>query len=78
MILARAMPRDQFANETGIEYVSVERARVQHEIVQYSTLTRAALQSTKIIAESLTQLKKAPDATTLPDLKDQSVAQAMG
>ena len=39
-----------------------ERARVQHEIVQYSTLTRAALQSTKIIAESLTQLKKTPDA----------------
>ena len=39
-----------------------EAARVQREIVQYSTLTQAALQSTKIIAESLTQLKKAPDA----------------
>jgi hypothetical protein len=39
-----------------------EAARVQREIVQYSTLTRAALQSTKTIAESLTQLKKAPDA----------------
>jgi ABC-type transporter Mla subunit MlaD len=51
-----------------------ERARVQREIVQYSTLTRAALQSTKTIAESLTQLKKTPDAPTLPDLKDQSVA----
>ena len=51
-----------------------ERARVQQEIVQYSTLTRAALESTKIIAESLTQLKKAPDAPTLPDLKDRSVA----
>jgi hypothetical protein len=51
-----------------------ERARVQREIVQYSTLTRAALQSTKIIAESLTQFKKAPDAPALPDLKDQSVA----
>jgi hypothetical protein len=38
-----------------------EAARVQREIVQYSTLTQAALQSTKIIAESLTQLKKAPD-----------------
>src|SRR5262245_14789000 len=34
-----------------------ERARVQREIVQYSTLTRAALESTKIIAESLTQFK---------------------
>jgi hypothetical protein len=49
-----------------------EGARVQREIVQYSTLTRAALQSTKIIAESLTPLKKAPDAPTLPDLKDRS------
>ena len=37
-----------------------ETARVQREIVQYSTLTQAALQSTKIIAESLTQFKKAP------------------
>jgi hypothetical protein len=49
-------------------------AQVQREIVQYSTLTTAALHSTKIIAESLTQLKKAPDAPTLPDLKDRSVA----
>jgi hypothetical protein len=31
-----------------------------------------------MIAESLTQLKKAPDAPTLPDLKGRSVAQAMG
>src|SRR5215510_16452705 len=38
-----------------------ERARVQQEIVQYSTLTRAALKSTKVIAQSLTQFKKAPD-----------------
>src|SRR5262249_26920495 len=50
-----------------------ERARVQQEIVQYSTLTKAALESTKIIAESLTQFKKTPDAPALPDLKDQSV-----
>src|SRR5215831_3466041 len=51
-----------------------ETARVQREIVQYSTLTRAALRSTKTIAESLTQFKKTPDALALPDLKDQSVA----
>jgi len=42
-------------------------AQVQREIVQYSTLTTAALHSTKIIAESLTQLKKAPDALRLAD-----------
>ena len=51
-----------------------ERTRVQREIVEYSTLTRAALESTKIIAESLTRFKKAPDAPALPDLKDRSVA----
>jgi hypothetical protein len=51
-----------------------ERARVQDEIVQYSTLTRAAMHSTKVIAESLTQVKKAFDAPTLPDLKVRSVA----
>ena len=39
-----------------------ERARVQREIVQYSNLTTAALQSTKTIAESLTQFKKTSDA----------------
>jgi hypothetical protein len=42
-------------------------ARVQREIVQYSTLTTAALHSTKVIAESLTQLKRGPDASTLSD-----------
>ena len=42
-------------------------AQVQREIVQYSTLTTAALHSTKIIAESLTQLKRAPDALRLAD-----------
>jgi len=39
-----------------------EAARVQREIVEYATLSRAALQSTKTIAESLTQMKKAPNA----------------
>jgi cation transport regulator ChaC len=51
-----------------------ERVRVQHEIVQYSSLTRGALKSTKVIAESLTQCKKAPDAPALSDLEDHSVA----
>jgi hypothetical protein len=51
-----------------------EGARVQHEIVQYSSLTRGALKSTKVIAESLTQFKKAPDAPALSDLEDHSVA----
>ena len=51
-----------------------ERARVQREIVQYSTLTRAALESTKIIGENLTQLKSTSHAPALPHLQDQSAA----
>ena len=44
-----------------------EAARVQREIVEYATLSQAAMQSTKIIAESLTQWKKVPDAPSLRD-----------
>ena len=44
-----------------------EAARVQREIVEYATLSQAALQSTKIIAESLTGWKKVPDAPSLRD-----------
>jgi len=44
-----------------------EAARVQREIVQYSTLTQAALQSTKTIAESLEQWRIAPDLRTVSD-----------
>jgi cation transport regulator ChaC len=39
-----------------------EAARVEREIVQYSNLTQAALQSTKTITESLELRRKAPDA----------------
>jgi transposase-like protein len=44
-----------------------EAARVQHEIVQYSNLTQAALQSTKTITESLEQWRNASDAQTTSD-----------
>ena len=44
-----------------------EAARVQREIVQYSTLTQAALQSTKTIAESLDQWRAAPDSRAPSD-----------
>jgi len=44
-----------------------EAARVQREIVEYASLSQAALQSTKIIAESLTHWKKVPDAPSLRD-----------
>jgi hypothetical protein len=53
--------------ETLRETLHSEATRVQREVFQYATLTQEALQSSKIIAESLTQLKKAPDALTPSD-----------
>jgi hypothetical protein len=44
-----------------------EGARVQREIVECATLSQAAMQSTKIIAESLTHWKKVPDAPSIRD-----------
>ena len=40
-----------------------EGERVRREIVEYATLSQAAMQSTKIIAESMGHLKR-PDAPT--------------
>jgi hypothetical protein len=51
--------------ESSRDMLQSEAARVQREIIQYSTLSQAALHSTKIITESLTQLKKVPDAPIL-------------
>jgi hypothetical protein len=47
--------------------LDTESARMQREIVEYATMSQAAMQSTRIIAESLTNWKKPPDAET-PDL----------
>jgi hypothetical protein len=47
------------------EMLSVEGARVQREIVQYATLSQSAMQSTKIIAESLSHWKQMPDAPSI-------------
>ena len=51
--------------ESSRDMLHSEAARVQREIVQYATLIQGALHSTKIIAESLTQWKKVPDAQRL-------------
>jgi hypothetical protein len=53
--------------QTLREMLSTEGARVQREIVEYATLSQAAMQSTKIIAESLTHWKKVPDAPSIRD-----------
>jgi hypothetical protein len=51
--------------QTLREMLATEGARVQREIVEYATLSQAAMQSTKIIAESLTHWKKIPDAPSI-------------
>ena len=42
-----------------------EAARVQREIVEYASLSQAAMASTRIITESLTQWKRVPDAPSM-------------
>jgi hypothetical protein len=51
--------------QTLREMLHTEGARVQREIVEYATLSQAAMQSTRIIAESLTHWKKVPDAPSM-------------
>jgi hypothetical protein len=46
------------------ERLDNESARMQREIVEYATMSQAAMQSTRIIAESLTSWKKPPDNDT--------------
>jgi hypothetical protein len=49
-----------------------EATRVQREIVEYATLTQGALQSTKIIAESLKKVSDARPETADQGLSDRS------
>ena len=51
--------------QTLRDMLQSEGARVQREIVEYATLSQAAMQSTKIVAESLTHWKKVPDAPSI-------------
>jgi hypothetical protein len=44
-----------------------EGTRVQREIVQYAGLSQAAMRSTRIIAESLSNWKRVPDAPGISD-----------
>jgi hypothetical protein len=49
------------------ERLHLEGERVHRNIVEYATLSQAAMQSTKIIAESLTLWKKVPDAPSISE-----------
>ena len=53
--------------QTLRDRLTTEAARVQREIVEYATLSQAAMQSTKIIAESISSWKKVPDAPSIRD-----------
>src|SRR5262249_20810480 len=44
-----------------------EGERVQRQIVEYASLSQAAMQSTKIIADSLNHWKRTPDAPRLDE-----------
>ena len=49
------------------ERLHLEGERVRRDIVEYATLSQAAMQSTRIIAESLTHWKKVPDAPSISE-----------
>jgi hypothetical protein len=49
------------------ERLQDEGARVQREIVEYASLNQAAMQSTKIITESLGHWKRVPDASSIDE-----------
>jgi len=51
--------------QTLRDMLQSEGARVQREIVEYASLSQAAMQSTRIITESLTHWKKVPDAPSM-------------
>jgi hypothetical protein len=51
--------------QTLRDLLQAEGARVQREIVEFASLSQGAMQSTRIITESLTHWKKVPDAPSM-------------
>jgi hypothetical protein len=49
------------------ERIQLESERVQREIMGYASMSQAAMESTKIIAESLTNFTKAPEAPAVSE-----------
>jgi hypothetical protein len=60
---------DRLINELKMlrERMHDEAERVQREIVEYASLSRAAMQSTKVIAESLSNWKKVPEGPRIDE-----------
>jgi len=51
--------------QTLREMLQSEGARVQREIVEFASLSQGAMQSTRIIADSLNHWRKVPDAPSM-------------
>lgn len=49
------------------DMLNEEGARVRQEVVDYATMSQAAMHSTKIIAESLAHWKSVPDAPSISE-----------
>ena len=49
------------------ERLNDEGRRVEREIVEFASLNQATMQSTKVIAESLSHWKRAPDAPSIDE-----------
>lgn len=49
------------------DMLNEEGARVRQEVVDYATMSQAAMHSTKIIAESLAHWKRVPDAPSISE-----------
>lgn len=47
------------------EKLRTDGSRVQRDIVEYAALSQSVMQLTKIISDSLTQVKKLPDAPSI-------------
>jgi len=47
-----------------------EANRIQSDIVGYATLSQSAMQSTRVIAESLTHWRKAPRVADAPSVRE--------
>lgn len=58
---------DNLINElqTLREKLRSDGSRVQRDIVEYASLSQSVMQLTKIISESLTQVKSLPDAPSI-------------
>jgi len=53
---------------TGLrETLQQEGERVSRKVVEYASLSQAALQSTRILSDTLTQMKRVPDAPSISE-----------